>query len=246
MLKSRLVAHRGYQRLYPENTLLAIDKAIAAGAQHIELDVMFSADGVPVMYHDQNMRRISDIDMDIDQLAASELLQTPAFEPMRLGNRYSSECIAPLSALSSHLESRPDLTFFVEAKRNGIRFMGIDKALNALEDALAPIQQHTVLISFDKDFIAAARARSWPAVGIVLESWNDLQHPIMDTVKPDYLFVSQRHIPERASLDLDDALLVVYEIGDPELAIQWFRRGADMVETFDIGGLLTELAHRAL
>ena len=40
--------------------------------------------------------------------------------------------------------------------------------------------------------------------------------------------------------------MVVYEVEDPDQAIDWFNRGADMVETFDIGSMITNLAHRAL
>ena len=35
----QLVAHRGYQAKYPENTVLSLNKAIGAGARFIELDV---------------------------------------------------------------------------------------------------------------------------------------------------------------------------------------------------------------
>lgn len=39
MLTDRLVAHRGYQKRYPENTLLGFTKAIEAGAHYIETDI---------------------------------------------------------------------------------------------------------------------------------------------------------------------------------------------------------------
>ena len=246
MLRDRLVAHRGYQQQYPENTLLAIDGAIAVGTQNIELDILFSADGVPVIYHDSNMRRVSAINRDIHQTSASELLQTPAFEPKRFGDQYHTERIAPLSALPPRIQQHPEVTFFVEAKRSGIDFIGIDGALDQLQNILGAVQQNIVLISFNKEFAAAARARGWPSVGVVLESWHDLQLSMLGNINPEYIFCSQRHIPAQASLDMDNASLVIYEVADAELAIKWFRRGADMIETFDIGGLLDALGHRAL
>ena len=36
------IAHRGYSSRYPENTILAFEKAVAAGADMIELDVHLS------------------------------------------------------------------------------------------------------------------------------------------------------------------------------------------------------------
>ena len=53
----QLVAHRGWQRRYPENTLLAVDKAIGAGARHVEIDVQFSGDGRAVVFHDPDLFR---------------------------------------------------------------------------------------------------------------------------------------------------------------------------------------------
>ena len=45
MTMTKLFGHRGYSGKYPENTLLAFQKAIEAGADGIELDVQFSKDG---------------------------------------------------------------------------------------------------------------------------------------------------------------------------------------------------------
>jgi len=45
------IAHRGYKGHYPENTICAIDKAIAAGTHALELDLHVSRDGVIVLSH---------------------------------------------------------------------------------------------------------------------------------------------------------------------------------------------------
>jgi glycerophosphoryl diester phosphodiesterase len=52
----KLIAHRGYQRHYPENSPLAIEKAIECGALFFEIDVQFSADGIPLLYHDDHLK----------------------------------------------------------------------------------------------------------------------------------------------------------------------------------------------
>ena len=46
-----IMAHRGYNKKYPENTLLSFRKAIEAKADYIELDVHFSADREIVVIH---------------------------------------------------------------------------------------------------------------------------------------------------------------------------------------------------
>ncbi|HCX66954.1 MAG TPA: hypothetical protein DHK64_05290, partial [Rhodobiaceae bacterium] len=49
MKKPLHVAHRGGAGLWPENTMVAFERAIAAGADGIELDVHLSRDGLLVV-----------------------------------------------------------------------------------------------------------------------------------------------------------------------------------------------------
>lgn len=55
-----VIAHRGYSAFAPENTPLAFDLALAAGADLVELDYHHSADGVPVVLHDATLDRTTD------------------------------------------------------------------------------------------------------------------------------------------------------------------------------------------
>jgi glycerophosphoryl diester phosphodiesterase len=55
-----IVAHRGASMRNPENTLIAFDAAIKAGADMIELDVRLTADGIPVVLHDADVATTTD------------------------------------------------------------------------------------------------------------------------------------------------------------------------------------------
>jgi glycerophosphoryl diester phosphodiesterase len=55
-----VIAHRGASGSFPENTLLAFREALAAGADAFELDVHVTADGVPVVIHDDTVDRTTD------------------------------------------------------------------------------------------------------------------------------------------------------------------------------------------
>ncbi|MCP1136201.1 glycerophosphodiester phosphodiesterase [Paenibacillus polysaccharolyticus] len=66
-------AHRGASQYYPENTMLAYQKAYDMGADYIELDVHLSKDEVPVIMHDATLERTSNgtgklRDYTVDQL----------------------------------------------------------------------------------------------------------------------------------------------------------------------------------
>ena len=52
-----VAAHRGWSGAYPENTLLAIEKAITLGCDMIEFDINLSSDRKPVVFHDTRLER---------------------------------------------------------------------------------------------------------------------------------------------------------------------------------------------
>lgn len=53
------VAHRGYSKEAPENTMAAFRQAVENGYQYIECDIQFTRDGVPVVLHDAKVDRTS-------------------------------------------------------------------------------------------------------------------------------------------------------------------------------------------
>ncbi len=55
----RICAHRGWPCATPENTLPSFGAAVALGAQEIEMDIRFTADGIPVVSHDPVLERVS-------------------------------------------------------------------------------------------------------------------------------------------------------------------------------------------
>jgi glycerophosphoryl diester phosphodiesterase len=57
--KAMIVAHRGFDSSYPQNTLLAYSSALRAGADAIELDVSFSSDGVAYVFHDDTVNALT-------------------------------------------------------------------------------------------------------------------------------------------------------------------------------------------
>lgn len=54
-----VIAHRGASAYYPENTMAAFKGAVEMEAEMIELDVMLSSDGVPMVFHDAKLNRHS-------------------------------------------------------------------------------------------------------------------------------------------------------------------------------------------
>jgi glycerophosphoryl diester phosphodiesterase len=55
----RIIAHRGASNAYPENSLTAFRKAVASGADSLEVDLRRSADSVIYCFHDYHLRRLT-------------------------------------------------------------------------------------------------------------------------------------------------------------------------------------------
>lgn len=73
-----VIAHRGAAQLAPENTMSAFVEAIRAGADALELDVQSSSDGVPIVMHDRNLRRTTQIRGRVSQYKLAELMTLDA------------------------------------------------------------------------------------------------------------------------------------------------------------------------
>ena len=68
-----IIGHRGASAVAPENTMAAFREAIAAGSDGIEFDVRLARDGVPVIIHDNTLRRTTGLPHRVADLTWPEL-----------------------------------------------------------------------------------------------------------------------------------------------------------------------------
>lgn len=95
----RLIGHRGAKESAPENTLASIREAARQGAAWIELDVMLTRDGVPVIIHDDTLDRTTSGTGPVPSLDLADLRRLDAgswFDP-----RFAGE---PVPTLEEALE----------------------------------------------------------------------------------------------------------------------------------------------
>ena len=57
------VAHRGASGNYPENTLIAFQKALEIGVDEIELDLHMTKDDHLIVMHDSTVDRTTDVNI---------------------------------------------------------------------------------------------------------------------------------------------------------------------------------------
>jgi glycerophosphoryl diester phosphodiesterase len=73
-----IVAHRGYSARAPENTRVALELGLDAGADGVEFDLHATRDGIPVLFHDRTLNRTTDGTGPIDAWNADQLRRLDA------------------------------------------------------------------------------------------------------------------------------------------------------------------------
>jgi len=141
--RPRVWAHRGDSANAPENTMLAFDRARAAGADGIELDVRFDADHNVVVFHDSELARLTGRPGLMEQLSPAE----------RAGLRVGGEPVPLLAEVLAAFDLEIDVEIkaehtgrmgaLVAATARVIRDSGrADQVLVSSFDPIALIQLH--------------------------------------------------------------------------------------------------------
>ena len=158
-----IIGHRGASVHAPENTLAAFERAFAAGADGIELDVRLARDGVPVVIHDATLRRTGLRAGTVSRLTSGQLTKIDAgtwfnrTQPKLARSEYSEESIPTLEQVFEFCRSRPGL-IYVELKSEK------DEVPNDLAFVVTALikrfkfQNRVVVVSFDLAAIAALKA----------------------------------------------------------------------------------------
>lgn len=239
----RLVAHRGYAKHYPENTLVALQEALKAGACCVEFDVQMTADHVPILLHDSTLLRTGGVHKDVREMTFAQTQEVTVSESKRLGNIFSDVNIPTLLDAAFLMRNFPNSTAFIEIKEESLKHFGIEivvKTIISLLKKHLPKYSNYVVISFDMLAVRCARAMGAPAIGWVVPAWNDASRAIATELAADYLFCNYTKIPANVELWRGPWQWALYEVTDPKVALSLAERGADLIETMEIGELLQD------
>ena len=122
-------AHRGFSGKYPENTMLAFEKAIEVGADGIELDVQLTKDGEIVIIHDETIDRTTDGKGYVIDYTYEELSKFEASYIYRGKVGFNK-----IPTLKEYFELVKDLDFItnIELKTGIIEYLGIEEKVYQL------------------------------------------------------------------------------------------------------------------
>lgn len=196
----KVIAHRGFSSRYPENTMLAFEQALKLGADGAEFDIQLTSDGVPVVFHDESLLRITGIDLLIKDLTLEELR---AFD---LSYKFRGQCpVQRIPTLEEYfaLVKEHDFLNIIELKTAIFEYDGIEQKVIDLVRAFG-LSDRVVLSSFNHYSLLRCKAIA-PELpcGIlyecrIAEPQDYCKRLGMQYLHPDYRF-------------LDDAELAKYE-----------------------------------
>lgn len=139
-------AHRGCSMTYPENTLESFEAAAKIpGITGIELDVQFTKDGEIVVFHDENVRRVTDGNRNVVEYTLDELKQLK----IQIDDEHYTRIPTlreVLTLLKPYCESN-GLLINIELKTGVIRYEGIEAATLKIVKELG-LEQYIVYSSF--------------------------------------------------------------------------------------------------
>lgn len=227
-----LIAHRGLPSEFPENTLPGIQAALEAGAHSVEIDIQFTCDGVPILYHDENMQRLSGIDQSILNLQSSELKNYSVNLPDTEILQKTSAAIATLEELVTLISSWPQCHFFIELKRHSVERYGATFCVEKILNIIKPVASSCIPISFNHKAMFVFREHCDLPVGWVIREWNEAQHKIADELKPEYLFCNINKLPENKDELWEGSWnWVLYSIDDIKTLKKYRKQGFKFLET---------------
>jgi glycerophosphoryl diester phosphodiesterase len=245
-----IIGHRGASALTPENTLAAFARAIDDGANGVELDVRLARDGVPVVIHDESLRRTALREGLVAETTSSELRKVDAgswfnrAHPLLALPEYSQEFVPTLDQVLAFFKNQPTKqVIYVEMKTNHAGDSYVDLSRSVVQLVLNHgLKSHVVVVSFNLMAVAQIKTID-PSIRT-----GALFEPRRNTVK-----IIRKHPMIKAALDCgaDEILLhrliarrrivesslenhlqpVVWTVDDPK----WARRAASL----GIGAVIT-------
>ncbi|WP_110665555.1 glycerophosphodiester phosphodiesterase [Salinicola halophilus] len=149
----QITAHRGSSQKAPENTLASLEQAIVDGADYMELDVRLSGDGEVVVFHDNNLARVTGTEGNISDMTLAEIATVDVGS--WFGDTFANERIPTLAQVIDRAAGRIGL--YVELKPEPGDTEALARQVIA-ELRAAGMTEHAVIASLSPSVIGTVKA----------------------------------------------------------------------------------------
>ncbi|MCT2537461.1 glycerophosphodiester phosphodiesterase [Aquibacillus koreensis] len=229
-METIVYAHRGASKLAPENTLPAFELAYHMGADGIETDVQLTKDQVPVLIHDENVRRTTNGIGFVQDYTFKELQKLDAGS--WLSDRYAQTRVPSLESFLEWVKDKP-LKINIELKNNVIDYKDMEKIVY---DLLASynVLDRTVISSFNSKSIKKVEKID-PTISkayLTSQKIKDLI-PFAKAKGATGLHIRNRILskPLVEKAHKEDLYVAVYTVNRPSLIMRCYKLGVDAIFT---------------
>jgi glycerophosphoryl diester phosphodiesterase len=175
------LAHRGYPKKYPENTIASFQAALDLSFSHLELDVQLTRDGVPVVIHDTTVNRTTN---------GTGHVADYTFEQIRKLDAGKGEQIPTLEEVLLLAKGRAHVD--IELKQSGTLYPGLEEQVLKTIQTVG-VQDQVFITSFDHYAIIRSRTLSKDIhLGLVLYGSTPAVFHLSKEIKAKY--ISVKHI----------------------------------------------------
>lgn len=237
----KIIGHRGLPESYPENTILSLEKALASGADGVEFDVQFSNDAVPFVFHDIDFVRTASLKLQIKNLSAADISRLSVHEPARFGEHFYPQIPARLDELIQLSQRYPRASYFVEVKDDAFAHLSRSEVYGICRELILGLSGKWVFISYDFEFVQLVKNAQEFACGWVLESFDAYVVSRAQMLQPDFLISDKHHLVGQNVLVSGAWDWFIYDISDRSEMLEWEKRGASWVESWDVRTLIDPL-----
>lgn len=190
------VAHRGFSGVYPENTLLAFEQALAHGADMVELDVQLTADGEIVVCHDPHLKRLTGQSVYIRDLPLHRLAD---FEVGTWkSSQYRGLSIPTLSEVFALIP--PETLINIEIKHEASSFFNWETEKAVLAQIKAHQREKQVIIAAFNPMIVNRIRKLAPEIStayLLTQHLNPLLIFLLARIRAGYVHVDTRYLSPR-------------------------------------------------
>ncbi|KAJ8956498.1 hypothetical protein NQ318_019216 [Aromia moschata] len=160
----KTVAHRGAGLDAPENSLQAFKLCSEKGCDAIEFDVQLTSDGIPIVFHDSTLERMTDLSLAINQSKWEQLSSVDISVKHPFKDRFSNTNIPTLDqAISQMLACGQRM--FIDIKDNNTKIIPI--ILNLYEKYPDLISRAAVTSFFSQHYIFGLQTNNTTSYTVV-------------------------------------------------------------------------------
>ena len=152
----RVFGHRGFSGEYPENTMLAFQKAVEAGCDGIELDVQLTRDLVPVIMHDEKVDRTTDGSGYVYDLTFDEIRRLDCSYPDKFGGKFGQLEVTSLREYLEWMAEEENLITNIELKNSVYYYGGMERMVMDMIYEYG-LEDRIILSSFNNASIVLCR-----------------------------------------------------------------------------------------